>query len=211
MSISFKYIIHKVDKLINPKKYYTNNITKNIKNLEKGDTVYVVRIPDIEHMSISMSFSALEEIEMKKCILDEKIITFKIIDLRIYVENPTYKFINGLNYYVVGDFNGHPTRNYIIRFYLDTKDVHNSFIMKTTYGKILVTTDKNTIIKHINQMADVIKDRLNERLKEEEKYIADPIDDTVYYRNNYNCDYCTTALRNFKKQYANLRNQVRML
>ena len=60
-------------------------------------------------------------------------------------------------------------------------------------------------------MADGIKDRLNERLKEEEKYIADPIDDTVYYRNNYNCDYCTTALRNFKKQYANLRNQVRML
>ena len=204
MYISFKKIIHGMDKLIHPQKYYANNITKNIKNLEKGDTVYVVRIPDIEHMSISMSFSALEEIEMKKCILDEKIITFKIIDLRIYVENPTYKFINGLNYYVVGDFNGHPTRNYIIRFYLDTKDVHNSFIMKTTYGKILVTTDKNTIIKHINQMADVIKDRLNERLKEEEKYIADPIDDTVYYRNNYNCDYCTTALRNFKKQYANV-------
>jgi hypothetical protein len=72
--------------------------------------------------------------------------------------------------------------------------------VKTAYGKILVTTDKNTIIRHINQMADVIKDRLYERLKEQEE-------------NTYNYDWdCKTArLRNFKIQYASLRNQVRML
>ena len=203
MCISFKKIIHGVDKFIHPKKYYTNNVTKNIKNLEKGDTVYVMRIPDIEHMSISISFSALEEIIMKKCTVDDKIIIkeFKttIIDLRIYVKNPTYKLISGLDYYAL-DFNGHPTRDYIIRFYFNTKNVHNSFILKTVYGKILVTTDKNAIIKHINQMADVIKDRLYERLKEQEKYPY-----------NYNCDCPTATLRNFKKQYASLRNQVRML
>lgn len=179
MYISFKKIIHGVDKLIHPQKYYANNVTKNIKNLEKGDTVYVIRIPDIEHMSILTSFSALEEIIMKKCTTDEKIISkeFKSIDLRVCVKNPTYKLLNGLNYYKVGAFDGHPTHDYIIRLYLNTKDVHNSFnsfIVKTAYGKILVTTDKNDIIKHINQMADVIKDRLYEHLKEQEKYLTDP-------------------------------------
>ena len=204
-----------MDKLIHPKKYYTNNVTKNIKELEKGDTVYVMRIPDIEHMSISMSFSALEEIIMKKCTVDDKTISkeFKTtaIDLRIYVKNPTYKFTNGLNYYRLGDLNGHPTRDYIISFYLNTKDVHNSFIVKTAYGKILVTTDKNAIIRHINQMTNVIKDRLYERLKEQEKYLSGLIDDTMYYRDcECECE-CTAILKNFKKQYASLRNQVRML
>lgn len=189
-----------MNKLIHPKKYYTNNVTKNIKNLEKGDTVYVMRMPDIEHMSISISFSALEEIIMKKCIVDEELkTTTTTIDLRIYVKNPTYMFISGLDYYTVGDF-GHPTRDYIIRFYLQAKDVYNSFIVKTACGKILVTTDKNAIIRHINQMADVIKDRLYERLKEQEKYPY-----------NYDWDCKTARLRNFKKQYANLRNQLRLL
>ena len=199
MYISFKKIIHGVDKLIHPQKYYTNNITKNIKNLEKGDTVYVMRIPDIEHMSISMSFSALEEIVMKKCTVYHINVQKEFIDLRIYVENSTYKLTNGLHYYTLRDFNN-STRDCIVGFYLNTKDVHNSFIVKIPYDKTLVTTDKNTIIRHINQMADVIKDRLYERLKEQEKYPY-----------NYNCDCPTATLRNFKKQYASLRNQVRML
>lgn len=203
MYISFKKIIHGVDKLIHPQKYYTNNITKNIKNLEKGDTVYVVRIPDIEHMSIITSFSALDEIIMEKCTVDDKLITKEdkttAIDLRIYAKNPTYKLISGLNYYGITNENNHHTRDYIIRFYFNTKDVYNSFMLKSVYGNTLVTTDKNAIIKHINQMANTIKNRLYERLEAQEE-------------NPYNfvCDY-TAVLRNFKKQYANLRNQVRML
>lgn len=199
-----------MDKFIHPKKYYTNNVTKNIKNLEKGDTVYVMKIPDIEYMSISTSFSALEEIIMKKCTVDDKIITkeFKSIELKLNVKNPTYKFTNGLNYYTVRDLR-YSTRDCIIRFYFNPKNIHNSFILKTVYGKILVTTDKNAIIRHINQMTNVIKDRLYERLKEQEKYLSDLIDDTEYYR-DCECE-CTAILRNFKKQYASLRNQVRML
>lgn len=172
MSTLFEHIIYKVDKFINPQKYYTNNITKKIKKLNVGDKMYALYLPNIEYMSTYASLSALTDIELittyVKYTRNDKVGNKKLYQIGVDFDSQYYSMVNGLPYteYRTSDHLGFYRTKYTLTITIPQKDAdcYTVILNKKCYGFLILTTNKNTIKDYIKRFADTIKNRISSRL-----------------------------------------------
>jgi hypothetical protein len=205
MSISFKYIIHKVDKLINPKKYYTNNITKKIKTLTNGDKMYALYLPNIEHMSIYTSLSALTDIELTttyvKYARNDKVGDKKLYQIVVDFDSQYYNMVKALPYIECGT-------KYTLTITIPQKDAgYYPVTLKKYDGFLILTTNKNTIKDYIKTFADTIKYRISSRLIYNEQN-----DNKEWIRQQQGqISYGQQYVINFKQQYAKIIHKLLLM
>lgn len=206
MSISFKYIIHKVDKLINPKKYYTNNITKKIKTLTNGDKIYALMMPDLENLGPYSLMYAMDNVILTTCILRDihfsRFENTSIISMNMIFPNINdFGILAGLSYHTTMD------GQYMIHISIKGNDVYHSFEIEKYNGKLIFTTNKNTIKKYLINFSNIIKNIISKKVKCNELY---KINDCALYKTT-EYDYGNNYITNCKKQYAKLLNQLALL
>ena len=210
-----KNIIKYIDKIINPQKYYINNVTKNIKKLNVGDKIYVMFIPDIEKLTTYTSLSALECVELTTCIVDyictEKIGTSKtttLVGLRLIFDKYYNGILCGITYYTSRD--DESGKKYITNITLNEKIIsHNSFNTKNYLGYTIFTTNKKTIKTHLKLFADTIKYRITERILYNEQH-QEQENIWSICKSNQN-EYGNCHIIKYKKQYAKILQQLRLI
>ena len=128
MPISFKYIIHKVDKLINPKKYYTNNVTKKIKTLINGDKLYTLYLPKFEQLR-PYRWELLNIMKTVKlmttkviCVEKNKLENTKFITMEILFEEYQDNLFKNLYCPIYTE------EGYIIRLSVEQKEVNKTIV-----------------------------------------------------------------------------------
>jgi len=206
MSISFNKIIHKLDRIIQPQKYYTNNVTKKLNKLEKGDKVYALFIPDIKHMAISTSMSALEEVIVTACTVYDISISKMgkpFITATFLFKSWYYSMFSELTYHQILNM------GYVISLVINGKEVEYTFIQKKYNGFLILSTNKNAIISHIKALVNIIKDRILERVMFNEEHKEQENIWTIYQHNE--TEYGNYLIINYKKLYAQIMQQLILL
>lgn len=202
-----KKIIHKIDKIIQPKKYYTNNITKKIIKLNVGDKLYALSIPNMEKLSVPKSLTALDDIKLTTVSINyiQKVESTTIIQFIIKFENKDECMISRLSYMTERN----NSACYLPVTLNVKRDVNDySFNIRDYWENIIFTTDKNIIIEYIKTIANTVKCRLlaNTQYNEEHKqqnYLWTMHDNKTEYGNYY--------IIRFKQQYAKIIHKLLLM
>jgi len=197
-------IIKKIHRFLFPSKYYVNNVTKPLNDLEKGDKLYVMHVPDLDKKPIATSLTALDEVELEIATVDLPTAKkFKTSYLVVMLNKINYRLLSGIHYEV-------PTVNQpVMELKLYRKDRTNTLYINKYNGILIVTTDKNVLAKIIKQMATVIGQRINERVKEKEKYKQEIYG--IYNWEGMEMNYTYSLITNLKKTYSKLHNKLLLM
>lgn len=211
MSISFKHIIHKIDRAFNPRKYYTDNISKKITKLSVGDKIYAMYIPKIDKHSALYSLTALDKVELAACTVsyiqvgeisnNNRIINLKVIIKNINKYNNLY---NCTHYEVLSN------KDFVVTFTLSTKGINDkSFTMNNYSGYLIFATDKKIIKSYLKPTVDVIKYKIAARILDNEQ--NNKTEEYLWTREGGQTTFGQHHIIGFKQQYAKLIQQLRLM
>ena len=210
MPISFKHIIYKIDRTLNPRKYYTDNISKKITKLNVGDKIYAMYIPKIDTHSTLYSLTALGRVELAACTVSyiqiDKIRNSHIINLKVRIKNINkYNNLYNCTYYEVLS-----NKDFVVSFTLSTKGINDkSFTMDNYSGYLILATDKKIIKSHLKPIVDVIKYRITARILDNEQ--NNKTEEHLWTREGGQTTYGQHHIIGFKQQYAKLIQQLRLM
>lgn len=145
-------LLKSIDKFFNPKKYFVDRITKPIKLLKAGDTIYVLHIPEYskthsEHLTFYNFGTILKGISIEKGELLN--LSLLVAGRRIGVK---YKVISST---AISDFIITIERNMIVDDF--RKCNKNIFRSEDYFGEYYIATNKKSIADVINSLMMVVE------------------------------------------------------
>ena len=174
-------IIKKLDRFINPSKYYRNDSVKPIDKLCNGDKLYILVIPNLEHIPIHGRVDALKSVLVTSCeilgVLQDK----RHFDA-IMLFDKRYDELIRTHYFGERDYEILSTKQMALKmsFTKPKNETKTKTLQLDNNDKIIyLTTDKNVIINHLKSFFNAVKICVLYSVKEREGLVQ-KLTPTVY-------------------------------